>query len=198
MRKFPRTGHGATCIYGPNPVLGSPRCSLSWIPLVMRRRHGLPHAGVWEDEYWPLLLFHLFEVCGSSCFAQVFVTSPWLYYVSCELNPVWSCMCSACSPTHTPLPPCPRVTKRLDGASLFQVLGPCFGARECFSLHVTSRRVPQLKATVSAVPGVLRVFYWSDVVTVATLAHSLYYVCDVPLRTVYSEAPLCVLYYASK
>eukprot|EP00439_Symbiodinium_sp_Y106_P026108 s5198_g3.t1 len=33
------------------------------------------------------------------------------------------------------------------------------------------------------VPRVLRVFYWSDVVTVATLAHSLYYVCDVPLRT---------------
>mmetsp|Transcript_54692 Transcript_54692/g.127566 ORF Transcript_54692/g.127566 Transcript_54692/m.127566 type:complete len:418 (+) Transcript_54692:45-1298(+) len=33
------------------------------------------------------------------------------------------------------------------------------------------------------IPRVLRVFYWSDIITVATVAHSLYFVCDVPLRT---------------
>ncbi|CAJ1427966.1 unnamed protein product [Effrenium voratum] len=33
------------------------------------------------------------------------------------------------------------------------------------------------------IPRVLRVFYWSDIITGGVLAHSLYYVCDVPLRT---------------
>jgi len=33
------------------------------------------------------------------------------------------------------------------------------------------------------VPRALRVFYWSDLITAGVLVQSLYYVCDVPLRT---------------
>ena len=39
-------------------------------------------------------------------------------------------------------------------------------------------------------------FYWSDVVTVATVAHSLYFVCDVPLRTAGKFAASCCWFYA--